>query len=79
MWLAVFAVTGLADMAWTRYYVEVERRRPTAAAFWGAAIVGFGSFSMIQVVHDHWIVTATLSGGFVGTWLTVRFSKKAAP
>ena len=76
LWLAVAVTTALADMAWTLYFIQTEKRHATKAAFWSAFIVALGCFTTVQFVDNHWLATATIAGGFVGTWLTVKFNKK---
>jgi hypothetical protein len=78
LWFAVFAVTALADTAWTLWMLEAGRGNPFRAALWGAAIVALGAFTTVQYIENHWIITATISGGFVGTYCTVRFNRKKA-
>ena len=70
--LAMIAV----DAAWTRYLIDVQDRRPVLAGLWSAAIVGLGAFVVVSYVHDPWLVLAAAVGGFIGTTLTVKWSKR---
>lgn len=75
IWIGVFLSTALADMAWTRYFLETENRNAVKAAFWSAMIVALGAFTTIQFVHNVWMLTASLAGAYVGTFYTVKFAK----
>jgi len=76
LWVTVAITTALADMAWTLYFIQTEKRNATKAAFWSAFIVALGCFTTVEFVRNPWLATATIAGGFVGTWLTVKFNKK---
>ncbi len=69
-------MTALADVAWTRYFIETENRHAVKASFWSAMIVALGSFTTFQFVHNPWMATAAIVGGFAGTYGTIKFAKK---
>ena len=44
----------LADVCWTMYFVEVEKRKSISAGLWGSAILLFGSVVTINYVGEGW-------------------------
>ena len=66
----------LADVCWTMYFIEVEKRNAVKAGLWSAAILLFGSFITIQYVEDRRLLVAAIIGAFVGTAATVIYKKK---
>ena len=66
----------LADVCWTMYFIEVEKRRPTPAGLWGAAILLFGAVVTLNYVDDHRLLIAAVLGSFLGVWVTVYYKKK---
>lgn len=72
--ILVFAVTALADVAWTKYMIKVAEKNARSAALWSAAIVGMGSFSVLQYTANHWMAVAAVLGAYVGTYFTVKKS-----
>lgn len=74
-YLTVAASVFLADVAWTKYFIEVSKRRAVIAGLWSAAIFLFGIYATVSVVKDWKMLIAACVGAFVGTYVTVRFSK----
>lgn len=72
-YLLVFLATALADVAWTMYFIEVERRRKVLAATWSASIVALGTFTVTEYVHNPRLAVAAVAGAFVGTWATLAW------
>ena len=66
----------LADVCWTMYFIEVDRRRPIPAGIWGASIILFGAFTTVEYVADHRYLIAAFIGSFIGTAGTVYYKKK---
>jgi peptidoglycan biosynthesis protein MviN/MurJ (putative lipid II flippase) len=66
----------LANVCWTMYFIEVDKRQPIPAGIWGSAIILFGAFTTVHYVEDHRLLVAALIGSFVGTASTVYYKKK---
>lgn len=75
LWLAVFAFTVLADIAWARYFLAAASRNAFAASLWSGVIVALGSFTTVEYVNNRWLVSAAIAGALVGTYYSVRTQK----
>lgn len=71
----VFTITAIADVCWTMYFMSVADKKAFKAAIWGAAILICGGFSIISYTEDKSFLIAAILGGFVGTYLTVKYKK----
>ena len=74
--LFVFLISAIGDVFWTLYFIEIEKRNAFMAALWGALIMLIAGATIINYSYSHWLLVASVSGGFVGTYLTVKFKKK---
>jgi len=66
----------LADICWTMYFIEVDKRRPVPAGIWGSAIMIFGAITTVNYVGDHRLLIAAIIGSFIGTAGTVYYKNK---
>lgn len=76
---AVFCATTLGDICWTKYFIEVGKKRELAAANWSAAIIAMGAFTVISYNVNHWLALAAMAGSWFGTYITVRHERMKAP
>lgn len=76
IWAAAFVVSSVVDVAWTRYFIETEKRNAVGAGIWSAGIMAFGLFNTSLFIDHRWVVgSACVLGGFFGTWITIKLSK----
>ena len=66
----------LADVCWTMYFIEIEKRRSIPAGLWGSAIMLFGSAVTINYVDDHRLLIAAIIGSFLGVVATIEYKKR---
>ena len=66
----------LADVCWTMYFIETEKRRSIHAGLWSAAILLFGSVVTINYVDDHRLLIAAIIGSFLGVVATIEYKKQ---
>ena len=66
-WLIVVGSVALADICWTLYFIEVEKRAAVKAGFWSAMIMVMGTFATTSYVTDHRFISAAVLGAFLGT------------
>jgi hypothetical protein len=66
----------LADICWTMYFIETEKRRSVPAGLWSAAILLFGSAVTINYVDDHRLLVAAIIGSFIGVVGTIEYKKR---
>jgi hypothetical protein len=66
----------LADVCWTMYFIEIEKRRSVPAGLWGSAIMLFGSAVTINYVDDHRLLVAAIIGSFLGVVATIEYKKR---
>ena len=72
----VVLVSGLVDVVWVKYFQTIADKRAIAAAFWGAVIYGMSGVTFISYKYDNTMVFAAMIGGFIGTYVTIKYSKK---
>jgi hypothetical protein len=66
----------LADVCWTMYFIETEKRRSITAGLWSSAILLFGSVVTINYVDDHRLLAAAIIGSFLGVVATIEYKKR---
>lgn len=74
-YLLVFCAMFLADVCWTRYFIEVAAKRAFIASMWSGAIVACGAYAVVNYVHDPLAVAAAVAGSVLGTYVTMKKSK----
>lgn len=74
--LGVAFISGVADVVWVKYFQTIERKAAVSAAVWGALIYGMSGLTFLSYKAEDSMVIAAMIGGFIGTFLTVKFSKK---
>jgi hypothetical protein len=74
--ILVMVAMILADVCWTMYFIETEKRRSVPAGLWGAAILLFGSLVTMNYVDDHRLLGAAVIGSFIGVYITIEWKKK---
>ena len=72
---AVFAAAAGVDVIWARYVHHVSKHHATLAANYAFLISAVGIVSFKAWQHDWRFVFPTAAGSWVGTMLTVRFTK----
>ena len=65
-----------ADICWTMYFIETEKRKSIPAGLWSAAILLFGSAVTINYVDDHRLLIAAIIGSFIGVVATIEYKKR---
>jgi uncharacterized protein YqgC (DUF456 family) len=73
--LVILALT-LADICWTKYFMETANKNATSAGVWSALIILCGSFATVSFVSDKRFITAAMIGAFLGTWATITWDKR---
>jgi len=66
----------LADVCWTMYFIETEKRKSITAGLWSSAILLFGSVVTINYVDDHRLLAAAIIGSFLGVVATIEYKKR---
>lgn len=74
--LLVMVVVCLADVCWTKFIIESANKEAMKSAVWSSLIILCGAFSTLSFVDDKRFVLAGMIGAFIGTYVTVRWSKK---
>ena len=65
-----------ADVCWTMYFIETEKRKSVQAGLWSMAILLFGSLVTMNYVEDHRLLTAAVIGSFIGVYITIEYKKR---
>lgn len=71
----VFSLSAIGDVFWTLYFIEVGNRNAVKAAFWSALIMLVAGVTILNYMHSSWLMLASVTGAFLGTYLTVKFKK----
>lgn len=66
----------VADVCWTMYFIEIDKRRVWAAGAWSAIIIIASAFITTSYVEDKSMVPAAAIGAFIGTAGTVYYKKR---
>lgn len=77
-YVLVFLAVALADVCWTKYFLEAANKNATKAAAWSAVIVLLGSYTTVEYVGNALLVIPAALGAFAGTYLTVLREKRKA-
>jgi hypothetical protein len=72
---AVFVCAILVDVLWTLYIQSVNDKKAFFAALWSGMIFLAGGVNVIAYTKQPILLLAAALGGFVGTYITVRFKK----
>lgn len=75
-YLLVILALALADVCWTKFFIETANKRAVAAGVWSALIILCGSYATVSFVSDKRFITAAMIGAFLGTWATVTYEKR---
>ena len=70
-WLAVFLCALLGGVCWARYTQHAADGNRWHAATWDSLIVAVGGISFGFYIENRWLITASIVGTFVGTFLGV--------
>jgi drug/metabolite transporter (DMT)-like permease len=66
----------VADICWTMYFIEIDKRRVYAAGAWSAVIIIASAFITTSYIEDKSMVPAAAIGAFIGTAGTVYYKNK---
>ena len=66
----------VADICWTMYFIEIDKRKVLASGLWSAIIIVASAFITTSYVEDKSMVPAAAIGAFIGTAGTVYYKKK---
>lgn len=73
--LLVFALSVAVDVFWTKYTLAVAAKQALRAAWWSAAIAGFGALTILSYMDDKRLLPFAVIGYFVGTYFAVKREK----
>ena len=71
----VFFLSVIGDVFWTLYFIEVEKRNAFKGAFWSGLIMLMAGITFVNYTHSPYLIGGAVLGGFVGTYLTIKFKK----
>lgn len=74
--LLVFLGMAAYDFVWTELINATTAGRELRAAFTSTLLLTVGALCVIEYVKEPWLILAAGAGGFVGTYLSVRRSKR---
>lgn len=66
---------GIINALWTLYIKYINDSDAFKSAGTGELIFVINAFTTISYVHDPRLIVAAVIGGFIGTFLTVKYNK----
>lgn len=72
----VFIVTVLVDWTWGLYIICTAKKQAMKASIFAVMISLMGSYVTMAYMQDKKVLFAVAAGAFVGTYLSIKFSKK---
>ena len=75
-WLLVFTFAAALDWLTTKWYEAANAKQAMRAGALSAVISGLGTFAVVSIVEDLWLILADLAGSFVGSCVGVRYGKQ---
>lgn len=73
--ILVFATYLTVDVLYTRFYIEVDRRHAFRAAALSSALYALLAYGVITYSHNPLYILPLVLGAFLGTFLTVWWSR----
>lgn len=74
--ISVFAATMCVDALYALYTMRITEKNAFQASSFGALIHLLTAFTVISYTKNYLYLVPLLLGSFVGTYLTVQWSKK---
>lgn len=74
----VMGLMALVDACWTKYTLAVQDKNALLSGGWSVGIMLCGAFVTVNYVGDKSLIFAAAIGAFIGTYYTVKHSKKKA-
>jgi len=65
----------ITDVAWAIYIIKTAQKKALPASIWGSVISLLTSFTVIAYTEDHKFVIASALGGFLGTYIAIKYIK----
>ncbi len=75
--LGVFAVAFCVDVAFTFYVRRTAEGKAGQAAAWSGMIAAMNALNVVAYVQDFRLVVPVILGYIAGTYVAVRYDKKA--
>jgi hypothetical protein len=72
---SVFLATMCIDALYALYTIRLTERKALQSATFGTMIHLFTAFTVISYTKNYWYILPLLAGSFLGTYITVKFSK----
>lgn len=76
MWLFAFLNMAVLDVSWVGYNRATAQGRMLPSALWAVVLAALSGVNAIAAVENHWYLTATASGAFVGTIVGLVLAKR---
>lgn len=76
LFFTVFIITAITDGFWAMYFIAMEKREATQAAFWSSLIMLCMAVNVVSYVESKWYILPAVLGAFVGTYFIVKYKKK---
>lgn len=74
--LFVMVAVTIADVCWTMYFIETEKRNAVKAGVWSAMIMVAGAFTTTKYVDDRSFIIAAVIGAFLGTAGIIEWKRR---
>ena len=75
-YIVVFFVTFISDWIWTYYIQFTAQKKPLRSAIFSGLTIVASVFVTTTYIHDVYAAIPAITGGMLGTYISVRFSKR---
>lgn len=72
----VMVAVCIADICWTLYFIETEKRNSIKAGIWSSLIMVVAAFTTTKYVNDTSFVIAATIGAFIGTAGIIEWKRR---
>ena len=72
----VMVSIALADVCWTKYFIETANKNAFKAGTWSALICICSVFAITGYIDNPWLIPSVVIGAFFGTYLTIKWENR---
>lgn len=75
-YILVFFTMIAVDYFWGVYIKAMANHQEMKAAIYSMFIMLSGAFTAINYIENHWMLIPAALGGFIGTYISAKYSHK---
>ena len=75
-YITVVCAMIFADVCWTMYFIETQKRNAFLAGVWSGAIYLGSAVAITNFVGNPILISAAVVGAFIGTYITIKWKNR---